>query len=91
MIVQRLEADLDVFGLEKTTKQGMSCGNEQLVDSVCPDNVPAAVSIDAAMGYQRLDEMPPYELVTEQATLDNSRDVSTGSYRVEKFGPLPKI
>jgi len=28
MEVQHLEADLDIFGLEKTVKQGISCGNE---------------------------------------------------------------
>ena len=78
MVVQRLEADLDVFRLEKTTKQGISCGNKQLIDGVRPDNVPAAVSIDIAMGYQRLDEMPPYELVTEQATLDDMANERCG-------------
>ena len=85
MVVQRLEADPDVFGLEKTTKQGISCGNEQLVDGVCPDNVPAAISIDATVGYQRFDEMSPYELMTDQATLDYMANERCGLSEVARF------
>ena len=62
--VQYLEADLDISRVKETPKQGVSCDEEKLVDSVGP------VVVVATVGDQWFDKVPPHEIVAEQATLD---------------------
>jgi hypothetical protein len=62
--VQYLEANSYIPRLEETLKQGFSCDKEKLVDSLGP------VVVVATVGDQWFDEVPPHEVVAEQAALD---------------------
>ena len=79
--VQSLEADPDIFGLEKTTRQCVSCGNEELIDGTVPENIGIVMtSMVLVVRCRRLDEMQPHKLMIEHTANERSRTYKTFSF-----------
>jgi hypothetical protein len=83
--VQYLEANLDILRLEETLKQGVSRDEEKLVDGLGP------VVVVAAVGDQWFDEVPPHEIVAEQATLGEMSNEQRRTYEAAPSTTLNRV
>ena len=67
----------------------VSCGNEKIVDGHNPDGSLDIVAIRVVVGYEWLDEMPPHNLVAEQAPFNETTNEPRRTFKGTPLFEVP--